>query len=106
MAMTLQKTAVLFLSGALALATAPAMAVPLDDESGFPQFDVIHFCRDATWQTSCIASEQNAANLLRQRWPSVSWDDRRRCLAVGRATSGGSYLATLGCLSKPVSPRS
>ena len=97
------KRIVLLLSAAMALT--PAMAVPLEDESGFPKFDIMKSCSNAASQTSCIASEQNAADLLRERWPSVSWDDRRRCLAVGRATNGGSYLAALGCLSKPTSPR-
>jgi len=93
---------VLLLGAACALASLPAPAAPLDDESGFPTFDIANSCRNATSQTQCIASEQDAANLLRERWPSLSADDRKRCVAAGRATDGGSYLATLGCLSNQI----
>jgi hypothetical protein len=97
---------VLFLSSALMLASTQARALPLDDESGFPQFDIVNSCRNAASQTTCIASEKDAADLLRDRWPSLAPDDRKRCIAVGRSTDGGSYLATLGCLSKQINRRS
>ena len=88
--------------GLWAFAAAQAGAQPpLDDQSGFPKFDIANACRAAAQASACIASEQDAADILRQRWPSLSAEDRTRCVAVGRATGGGSYLATLGCLSKP-----
>ena len=92
---------VLLAGAAWALTGVAAQAAPLEDQSGFPKFDIANSCRAATQPTECIASEQDAADLLRERWPTVSAADRKRCLAVGRATDGGSYLATLGCLSKP-----
>jgi hypothetical protein len=92
----------MILSLALAFIGAPTRALPVDDESGFPRFDIKAACRNATSQTTCMASEQDAADLLRERWGSLSTQDRKRCVAVGRATDGGSYLATLGCLSKPI----
>jgi len=97
--MTMRSNMVALAAG---FALALSAAVACGEAQGLPVFDIEASCREAGSPEICAKAEREAAALLRERWPQLSQAGRTNCIAVGRATDGGSYLATLGCLRKEI----